>query len=831
MYNNQIKLTKSNFPNPSLYIFPFKSAPIFDFSDRRKIKSFQQGGNNELSSEDEKTDDSLNLEKTLSKFYDYSLDCYKKNMYENLIKEIELNEYLYYVGSRESFDILILKIKCFMKLMIEEYENDLKNKIEIPISVKEYILRIENEFSNISKIINKKDSYEYETITQLFCKFLIYLIRFAQKREEFCKSMAFITLGINMMKIFFVKKKLTTEIKPYKRYIYLLLLLINQLIGEKNFKQALIYCNNLLKINEKVIKIIYKVKLKQKDKLRKKNLDKSIIEIFRCIGCTYLYIGICFETQQNSETTMEAYRQAFYFFMKIKHPIFYDVRKNNKKCDYDNNLLKISHSLFNNQKIKIEDEKRRRKENKNINEVVTKKKEQKHEVLEKKKKLKLVSSGLYGDQNKYNQIEKTIYKNILTPKNQKLISKLDKVLMSLAYSEKKSQTKKDHIKNNLSLNIMDNLCHYHLYDKLMSKNYHEFIMTNNNLKISNPRDQEDFISSINSYLTSTMEIKPQTDKKNKTIDLTNNAPREETIKNSLSSERVANKNGKISSAKIHRNLSMNLNNILESPQKTQKIVPYNKKSKIFLSNKNNSFLSLKLDITKINSNKYNNSRKINKSLSETYITSRTTNLLNSKSKSKVKSKKRIKSYREFKQSSSLKKNNNKHYLSPKYFNKYMYLDKLTKKEIDFQKVILRLKSSNSKYYYNDFLNEIYINEKNKEEETNRNYLLISEKISEKFLKNQKEYEKMINNHELRKQESKSYKLLLKLNKGKNLFRRQQTGTNFEFDLFDSIKMNTKNLFSEEDIKKMNEKSLFSLDEKIKNIRNKINEKKEKLKYH
>jgi hypothetical protein len=71
-----------------------------------------------------------------------------------------------------------------------------------------------------------------------------------------------------------------------------------------------------------------------------------------------LFIGICFESQKNYETAMEAYRQSFYFFMKIKHPIFLNVRKNNKKCDYDNNLLKISHSLINNQKIKIEEEKK-----------------------------------------------------------------------------------------------------------------------------------------------------------------------------------------------------------------------------------------------------------------------------------------------------------------------------------------------------------------------------------------------------------------------------------------------------------------------------------------
>ena len=58
------------------FIFPFQPNQVFDFSDKKKIKTFQQE-NNESSSE-EKNEESLNLEETLSNFYEYSLDCYKK---------------------------------------------------------------------------------------------------------------------------------------------------------------------------------------------------------------------------------------------------------------------------------------------------------------------------------------------------------------------------------------------------------------------------------------------------------------------------------------------------------------------------------------------------------------------------------------------------------------------------------------------------------------------------------------------------------------------------------------------------------------------------------
>ena len=185
-YNNPIKLGKrSSLPNPS-FVFPFKKNPIFDFSEKQKIQTIQQDiGYNDFSSSDDKNEESLNLEETLSNFYEYALDCYKKNnMYETLIKEIELNEHLYYIGSRESFDILILKIKCLMKLMIEEYDNNINNANDAQMSIKEYILKIQNEFYNIEIIINRDDFYQYEIITQTFCKFLIYLIKFTQKKRR-----------------------------------------------------------------------------------------------------------------------------------------------------------------------------------------------------------------------------------------------------------------------------------------------------------------------------------------------------------------------------------------------------------------------------------------------------------------------------------------------------------------------------------------------------------------------------------------------------------------------------------------------------------------------
>ena len=130
MSNIKIKTNSKNINNNPSYIFPFKNIDDFGYSENQKLKMLQQDNAynyNDNSSSNDNNDASLNLEQTLSNFYDYSLDSYKKNMYDTLIKEIEANEYLYYIGSREAFDILVIKVKCLMKLMIEKYDSDLND--------------------------------------------------------------------------------------------------------------------------------------------------------------------------------------------------------------------------------------------------------------------------------------------------------------------------------------------------------------------------------------------------------------------------------------------------------------------------------------------------------------------------------------------------------------------------------------------------------------------------------------------------------------------------------------------------------------------------------
>lgn len=328
----------------------------------------------------------------------------------------------------------------------------------------------------------------------------------------------------------------------------------------------------------------------------------------------------------------------------------------------------------------------------------------------------------------------------------------------------------------------------------------------------------------------------------------NNRDKSDMLKKSFSTGNLFKTKGKskISSAKTPRKPLFPSYQIFDSQNSDLFCNRNIKSSRKFILKKNNSCASLKLDIPKSYNNNYNynynyNSRSINRSLSETYISSRTTRpVSNYLYRQKSKTRTKLSSYTDIgkKKRKNLKyseiKEKQKHYLTPKYFKKYMYLDKLTKKELDFQKVILSLKASNSKLYYNRFQKELFIVGKDQEEEMNQNYMLINEKIDEKVLKNQKEYEKMLNNNSIKRQDSKSYRNSLKKNNGKNYFNSyKNVGNNLEFDFFDNKKKSYYEYYGEEeeDAKKVNEKSIFALDEQIKNIKNKINERKAKLKNH
>ncbi len=217
--------------------------------------------NSSIKDEEENEDNSINenlnhRERQLSILLEVYETSYSKKAYKDLIKDIEEKEDLLYQNSKRSFEIKIIKVKGLLKLLLEEYDNFLQAKSKTFHDLDVIIHKIRNEFKIISLLLVNNDSYENEIITQIYCKFLYLLSKISRKREDFVKSLGFISLGINMIKVFIMKKKTASDIKTYKIYCKLILELVNLLIGDKNYEQALLYIRLLFKIIEISIKFI-----------------------------------------------------------------------------------------------------------------------------------------------------------------------------------------------------------------------------------------------------------------------------------------------------------------------------------------------------------------------------------------------------------------------------------------------------------------------------------------------------------------------------------------------------------------------------------------------
>ena len=174
-------------------------------------------------------------EQKLIFFYHKLTGSYKNKNYQNIVREIENLKVLFRHSSEISLKLYILKMRCLLKTIKEQYYkliivND--QKINLTEIMKK-IYKIKREFESLTDYINPYNLSNYEDIIQIYSKFLLYLSIVCKLREEYLKGMSYTTMGVNLMKIFFIRKKVAKSIKTYIIYCQLLLMLINSLIVKK----------------------------------------------------------------------------------------------------------------------------------------------------------------------------------------------------------------------------------------------------------------------------------------------------------------------------------------------------------------------------------------------------------------------------------------------------------------------------------------------------------------------------------------------------------------------------------------------------------------------
>ena len=653
--NNQ-KLESNEIDNNSKYTLTSKS-----FGD-----SLIKG---EEDKENRDNEDNINYkEKQLSLLLDTFQNSFSKKSYRDLIKDIEEKEDLLSQNSLMSFEIKILKLKGLLKILTEEYNIFLQSKNKHFHELDVLIQKIKNEFNLISILLIYNEAYVFEITTQIYSKFLYLLAKISIKKEDFLKSLGYVTLGINILKIYFIKKKVASNIKTYKIYCKLVIELINILIGDQNYEQALYYIRLLFKIIEISIKFMYNI-----DKTSNKKIPIATIKKFLTFGAIgYIYTGCCLEKLDDSIQAFEAYKQAKYFFKKSsKLGISF---QNLNSISINNSCSFLAEEVFEKLKLKFERDKIDRLNTQKRLEMQRKKEE--YELLqnEKSMKLKYIASGLGSDPFKLEAMENKLNKKIFPSSVVNNLEKIDDELTSFVFSYF-HKNKKDNISsynNKMSTNTKKNLSRYKIYNILMSKNFREFIMKNEKLQFYNPKTGSNSISIFQRHLNNKMKI----ESKSKKMSVT---PRK-------SLKLITNFT---ESSKTDRRLNTNDNffSITTSPnsqrenEKIKDKIFYFQRQKIKFRNNDLKFL-----LSKENANTERNSKK-------------KINLSSNFTKSSFKKKFKLKlnkNYNEL-ESDFERKNMDKNLMTKNYLRKYAYYDKLSDKELKFQKEILHFKYNNTLY--------------------------------------------------------------------------------------------------------------------------------------
>ena len=776
---------------------PLKDNNLFtqkqkDNEDEKKEKNEENKSKNEsidfnFSETSDKFNDKENnsyMEKQLSLLLEVFLTTYGKKTYPELIKDIEEKEVLLCPNSTMSFKILILKVKCLIKCLLNEYNNILKFKNDNFHEVDNVVQKIQFEFRKISKMVSKNNNYEYEIMTQVYCKFLYLLSKISLKKEDNIKSLGFIALGVNTLKVFIIRKKIATDYRTYNIYCKLLLLLINTLIGDNNYEQALLYARLLLKILEISQKFIYFHNLENSAENRISPLKSK--KFIKYAGYAFLYIGCCYEQLEDEIQAFRAYKQATYFLDKgaIAGNPFKSVNivSINNSCNY------FATDVFEQLKLKFEREKIERMQRRNKLEEL--KRLQKYQLLQNEKqiKLKLIANGYIGDPYKYNKLEQKIEKMLFPSSIQNDLDKIDDELISFVFTyfnKNKSHEGNSIYKNRMSLNTKKIISRYELYNILMSKDFRDFVMKTKKLQFNNPKKGSESISTIQRYLNNKMEIKIDRSKTHKKTLRHHDRP----LNNTMNTKRN----------KINDIISTSPNSNREEECEIKFTLPSNienKKSKRKLKIKSLISLNDKIKANTIRNEMYNGS--------PSFRLSKSKNISTSKKKKK---------YLNELECDFERKNFDKNLMTKNYLKKYAYYENLSNKEIKLQKAFLDFRGSNTLYHMRRASEE----KENKvitKEEINNKFLVINEAVKEntKVIVKDEELEMLKETFASGDDNKIGVKMKSAMSKviHKYILERKKK----------QQKKNTK-ILNVDEIKHNNEKNILELNYTIKNINNSI----------
>lgn len=509
-------------------------------------------------------------ENKIKQMYEHALFAFNEKKYETIITIITHNEKFFFKNSESSFNMLKMKIRAKLKLLKIMFEPIYfgKNKIKYTYKIEKELLCIQKDFDKLMEINdNNIDKQQEEICNQIYCHMLLYYSILWKIRNDYVKSLSYICLALNLLKIFFLKYGKANEIGTYSIYCKIYLFFIYLLILDNNIDLAISYEDNLFNLINVSFKIL------QDDE---KNIYNKKFYIYLFIN--FLFFGFCFEYIGKPIESMNAYKFAYDL---LKNESFFSEEK----------YFELIVSLY--YQISLKAHNKFEKEIKEIK-IQSNNKEKKEEILS------LISNGYTINPNKFKKVENKIENNILSPSITEKINNLDKELEILVYTNrdfnKELNTKK---KRNISPKTKDNLRNYKIYSTLLTKDYTDLILKNN-VYINDPEGEKETIEKINSYLYHRM-----------TITNNNNYIKQNSYKNNINNTQLTKRTFNFKRVQSENILTIkgNLNNNKEIKKK---------KTKFKNLNKNNSSNSL-FSITKPLSNDFEKRNKSGRALSKNYF--------------------------------------------------------------------------------------------------------------------------------------------------------------------------------------------------------------------
>ena len=740
----------------------------------------------------ENEDDSY-MEKQLSLLLEVFATTYEKKTYPELIKDIEEKEILLCSKSIMSFKIMIIKVKCLMKVLLNEYDNLLKFANNNYHELDNVIQKIQNEFQKISKMVINNNTYEFEILTQIYCKFLFLLSKISLKKEDSIKSLGFISLGINMLKAFFIRKQKANDIKTYIIYSKLLLAIINILIGDNNYELALLYSRLLLKVIEASQQIIH---FNNQDNNKENKISPMKVKKFiRYAGFAFLYIGGCLEQFENNIQAFEAYKQAKYFL--DKGSISGNPFKNINIVSISNCCNYFTMEVFEKLKLKFEKEKMEAMQRQKILENL--KRKQKYQLLQNEKqiRLKLIASGYRGDPFKYNKLEEKLDKLLLPSSILYALDKIDDELMSFVYTyyNQNKKNKTTSFKNRISISTKKLISRYELYNILMSKDFRDFLMKTKKLQFNNPKKGSESISIIQRFLNNKMEIQSEIKQRNRTHKKTIKVDKSLNSMNTLNIKTKDKTNDKT--------------NTLTIPTTDQNSNRDEEKEKFFTLENNNRKRKKSLRLKLMSLPKQDNSTMSRNTLNNGSSSLRY--ILKSKNLSTSRKRKNM-GINEL-ECDFERKNFDKNLMTKNYLKKYHYYENLSNKELKLHKHLLEFRNNNT-LYNPKRASEDKESKVITREEINNIFLFINEDVKEKTNTGVKDDDLEMLKDSFANGDNNKMGIKVKSAMSKVI-------NKYILERKKLLQKKNVKILNDEEIKQLNEKNLLQLNYSIKNINSNI----------